>query len=80
MRKLEGLVTSGVLLHAPCDSTPAAGQQKRFLNITGVSCGDAWRLPRLETEASVKRGGDIDHVYALQEVVPGRGSAESHPA
>ena len=34
----------------------------------------------LETETSVQRGSDIDHVYALEEIVQGRGCTKGHAA
>jgi hypothetical protein len=41
------------------------------------------RLPAellLETQSSIERGCDVDHVYGLEEFMPGRGSTESHPS
>src|SRR6185503_6316108 len=32
----------------------------------------------LETQSSIEGGRDIDHVYALEEFMPGRGSPERH--
>jgi len=34
--------------------------------------------PLFEAKASIQRGCDIDHVYALEELMPRWGSAESH--
>lgn len=34
------------------------------------------RAPLLQTQASIQRGRDIDHVYAVQKLVPGRRSTK----
>lgn len=49
------------------------------MNFRSVSDGDA-RAPLLQTQTSIQRSGDIDHVYAFEEVVPGRRSAKRHSA
>ena len=47
-------------------------------NITARSRGFNCGVPLLETQLAVQRGGHIDHVYGLEELVPGRGSAKRH--
>jgi hypothetical protein len=48
------------------------------LDLVRVSARDARARWLLEAQASIQRRGDIDHVYALEELVPGWGSPESH--
>ncbi len=47
-------------------------------NVSSVSAGDARGERLLETQASIQRRCDIDHVYALEELVPWWGRAKSH--
>jgi len=47
------------------------------LNFSELSRESA-RGKLIEAQASIEGGRDIDHVYALEEVVPGRGSTKSH--
>ena len=63
----EGSIT-GVSPRAADDSTGS------------IAAGAARELPRLETQDPIQRGRDIDHVYALQEVVPGWGGTKRHSA
>jgi len=37
-------------------------------------------LAGLEAQAAIEGGGDVNHVDALEELVPGRGSAKCHSA
>jgi len=49
-------------------------------NITAWSCGFNCGASLLEPQLAVQRRGHIDHVYGLEELVPGRGSAKCHSA
>src|SRR5258706_4576694 len=44
----------------------------------GVNC---WRgLSRFQAESAIQRGGDVNHVYAFEEFMPGRGRTKRHSA
>jgi hypothetical protein len=61
---------------------PGEGRDSTVVFVFGCAYqGAAGRVPTellLETQSSVEGGCDIDHVYALEEFMPGRGSPERH--
>jgi hypothetical protein len=50
------------------------------VNVSSVSAGDAQTERLLETQGSIQGRRDIDHVYALEELVPWWGRTKSHSA
>jgi hypothetical protein len=58
-----------------------AAIQPLYLGAAELTTGQRCRAPSellLETQRSIEGGRDVDHVYALEELMPGRGSPEGH--
>ena len=63
------------------DFAPVVPNGERFTVPVAGKGGNCSRgLSRFQTESAIQRGRDVNHVYALEELVPGRGSTKRHSA
>ena len=57
---------------------PAAFQLRRLRGYVIFMENYSRGLSRFQTECAIQRGRDVNHVYALEELVPGWGSTKRH--
>jgi len=85
---------SGVTSRCPIGRVSQSEEIQQYRIITGCrprfNCNDTrlrhsqgellGGLSRFQTECAVERGRDVNHVYGLEELVPGWGSTKCHSA